>query len=124
MYVGLHHMQLAMPPGEESAARDFYAGVLGLDEIVKPPALAGRGGAWFRSGLLELHLGVQVPFQPATKGHPGILVTDLDDVIGRLRAADREVVPDQDFPGFRRVYTADVFGNRLEFLQSCSITYP
>ena len=85
-------------------------------------ALAGRGGAWFRSGLLELHLGVQAPFQPATKGHPGILVTNLDDVIDRLRAADRAITPDDEFPGFRRVYTADVFGNRLEFLQDCSIT--
>ena len=51
MYVGLHHMQLAMPQGQESAARDFYAGVLGLAEIAKPPGLAGRGGVWFRSGV-------------------------------------------------------------------------
>lgn len=27
-----------------------------------------------------------------------------------------EVRPDEDFPGFRRFYVDDCFGNRLEFL--------
>lgn len=43
----LHHAQLAMLRGEESAARAFYAGVLGMIEISKPPSLAARGRAWF-----------------------------------------------------------------------------
>ena len=46
----MHHVQLAMPRGEEAAARAFFAGVLGMAEIEKPPALAARGGAWFRLG--------------------------------------------------------------------------
>ncbi|MCG5218588.1 VOC family protein [Streptosporangium soli] len=120
MYVGLHHMQLAMPPGEEAAARGFFAGVLGMREIDKPAALATRGGAWFRAGGLELHLGVQDDFRPATKGHPGILVDDLDAVVSRLAAAGQQVRWDTGFPGFRRVYAHDPFGNRLEFLQALS----
>ena len=119
MYIGLHHIQLGMPQGQESVAREFYVGVLDLVEIAKPSGLTGRGGVWFRSGALELHLGVQVPFRPAVKGHPGIAVTDLDDVIRQLQTGDREIVHDSEFPGFRRVYTADCFGNRLEFLQKC-----
>ena len=117
MFDGLHHMQLAMPSGEEEAARAFFVGVLGMVEIAKPPVLAARGGAWFRSGGLELHLGIEDDFRPARKGHPGILVSDLDDVAGRLRAAGQDVTWDGDFPGFRRVYASDPFGNRLEFLQ-------
>lgn len=117
MFQGLHHVQLAMPRGEEDAARGFFAGVLGMAEIDKPPALAGRGGAWFRAGGLELHLGVDEDFRPARKGHPGILVNDLDQVLRRLRDADHEVTLDDDFPGFRRGYAHDPFGNRLEFLQ-------
>jgi catechol 2,3-dioxygenase-like lactoylglutathione lyase family enzyme len=113
----LHHMQLAMPPGQEEAARAFFAGVLGMTEVPKPPVLAGRGGAWFRSGGVELHLGVEDDFRPARKGHPGILVRDLDAVADRLRAQGHDVVPDGDFPGFRRFYAHDPFGNRLEFLQ-------
>jgi catechol 2,3-dioxygenase-like lactoylglutathione lyase family enzyme len=120
VFDGLHHMQLAMPRGEESAARGFFVGVLGMAEIDKPPVLAARGGAWFRAGGLELHLGVEDDFQPARKAHPGILVTDLDEVARRLRNADQDVTWDADFPGFRRIYAHDPFGNRLEFLEPVS----
>lgn len=122
MYEGLHHMQLAMPRGEEEAARRFFVDVLGMAEVTKPPALAARGGAWFRAGGLELHLGVEDDFRPVRKGHPGILVTDLDEVARRMGAADQDVTWDDEFPGFRRIYAHDPFahdpfGNRLEFLE-------
>ena len=67
---GVHHVQVAAPPGCEDAAREFYAGLLGLTEIEKPPLLAIRGGCWFRVGAGELHVGVEEPFAPATKAHP------------------------------------------------------
>jgi catechol 2,3-dioxygenase-like lactoylglutathione lyase family enzyme len=116
-YERLHHMQLAMPESEEEAARAFFVDVLGMVEIEKPPTLAARGGAWFRAGGVELHLGVELDFRPARKGHPGILVSDLDDVVRRLAAAGQIVRWDQEFPGFRRIYAQDPFGNRLEFLE-------
>ncbi len=109
-----------MPRGQEQAARTFYADVLGMVEIDKPPALATRGGAWFRSGGVELHLGVEDDFRPSRKGHPGILVTDLDEVVRRLQSAGQDVSWDAEFPGFRRVYASDPFGNRMEFLESAS----
>lgn len=83
----LHHMQLAMPRAQESTAREFYSGVLGLLEIDKPPVLAARGGAWFRAGGVELHLGVENDFRPVRKGHPGLLVNDLDGIVARLAAS-------------------------------------
>ncbi len=116
----LHHMQLAMPKGEEQAARAFFVDVLGMMEIEKPPPLKGRGGAWFRAGQVELHLGIEDDFRPARKGHPGILVNDLDEVVRRLNQAGQDVRWDGDFPGYRRVYAHDPFGNRLEFLQPAS----
>lgn len=70
MFERLHHVQLAMPRREEAGARAFYAGVLGLVEVDKPPVLAARGGAWFRAGGVELHLGVEDDFRPARNGHP------------------------------------------------------
>jgi catechol 2,3-dioxygenase-like lactoylglutathione lyase family enzyme len=113
----LHHVQLAMPAGEEDTARAFYGDVLGLREVEKPAELAKRGGAWFRGGDLEVHLGVEEPFRPARKAHPGILVDDLDAVQQRFAAAGIEVRADGLFPGYRRFYADDCFGNRLEFLQ-------
>jgi catechol 2,3-dioxygenase-like lactoylglutathione lyase family enzyme len=117
MFEGLHHVQLAMPSGEEERARQFFVGILGMTEIAKPAVLAERGGAWFRAGGLELHLGVESDFRPARKAHPGILVEDLDALSGRLSAAGCSVQPDNDFPGFRRFYATDPFNNRLEFLE-------
>ena len=117
MFARLHHMQLAMPRGQEQQAREFFVDVLGMTEIDKPPVLAARGGAWFRAGGVELHLGVEDDFRPARKGHPGIVVDDLDAIAARLAHAGQPTVWDGDFPGYRRIYAHDPFGNRLEFLQ-------
>jgi catechol 2,3-dioxygenase-like lactoylglutathione lyase family enzyme len=120
----LHHVQLAMPAGAEAAARAFYAGVLGLAELAKPAALAGRGGVWFRAGALELHLGVEDGFRPARKAHPGILVEDLDGLAARLHAHGVQVHADATLPGYRRFYLDDCFGNRLEFLSPAHASQP
>jgi catechol 2,3-dioxygenase-like lactoylglutathione lyase family enzyme len=115
--VGLHHVQLSAPRGSEDALRAFYGGLLGMVEVAKPPVLAARGGAWFRSGALELHLGVEDDFRPARKAHPGLLVEDLDGMADRLRAAGVDVDWDDNFPGYRRCYVHDPHGNRLELLE-------
>ncbi len=113
----LHHVQLAMPPGREEDVRHFYSTVLGMQEIPKPPVLAARGGAWFRAGEMELHLGVEEDFRPARKAHPGILVAAIDSLAQQLQAAGAKVQWDDNFPGFRRFYSWDPLGNRLEFLE-------
>ncbi|HMQ51252.1 MAG TPA: VOC family protein [Anaerolineae bacterium] len=116
--LGLDHVQLAMPAGQESKARQFYGGLLGLREIAKPEALAIRGGCWFEGPGIQLHLGVQdKDFVPAKKAHPALLVDDLEDCRSRLIAAGVPVVPDDSVPGLRRFYAGDPFGNRLEFIQ-------
>jgi catechol 2,3-dioxygenase-like lactoylglutathione lyase family enzyme len=115
---GFHHVQLAMPAGEEDAAQAFYAGVLGLTRVDKPEALAGRGGAWFRAPGVEVHLGVEERFRPARKAHPALLVKELDQLEDRLRGAGAEISRDVDLPGYRRFHAFDPFGNRLEFLEA------
>lgn len=114
---GLHHVQLSMPPGAEDQARAFWLGTLGFAEVPKPPVLAARGGLWVRADALEIHLGVEPDFAAARKAHPGIQVTDIDAVAARLEAGGTEVTWDANFPGHRRFYAPDPFGNRLEFLQ-------
>jgi catechol 2,3-dioxygenase-like lactoylglutathione lyase family enzyme len=115
--VGVDHVQLAMPAGREAEARAFYSGLLGIPEIAKPPVLAARGGAWFESGGLKIHLGVDRDFRPAQKAHPGLLVSGLDALIERLRAAGLAIVDDEPLTGYLRVFVNDPFGNRLELLE-------
>jgi catechol 2,3-dioxygenase-like lactoylglutathione lyase family enzyme len=120
MITGLHHVLLAAPPGSEERLRAFYAGVLGMAEIPKPPALAARGGCWFRAGGCELHLGIERDFRPPRKAHPGILVAGLDALAARLAAHGAAVTWDDDLPGHRRAYVRDPVGNRLELLEAIS----
>jgi ubiquinone/menaquinone biosynthesis C-methylase UbiE/catechol 2,3-dioxygenase-like lactoylglutathione lyase family enzyme len=115
--LGFDHVQLAMPPGKEALARAFYGATLGLAELAKPAALAGRGGVWFRCGDRELHIGVEDGFQPQRKGHPAFRVTNLAAMQARLVAAGAAISEDVPLPGRRRFETRDPFGNRLEFQQ-------
>ncbi|MEU3308892.1 glyoxalase [Nocardiopsis sp. NPDC055551] len=113
---GLHHVQLAIPPGSENDCRTFYLGDLGFTEVEKPPVLAARGGLWVRADSLEIHLGVEQDFRPARKAHPGILVRELDALGRRLGERGHAVAWDDKFPGYRRFYVFDNVGNRLEFM--------
>jgi hypothetical protein len=48
VFDSVHHVQLAMPRGEEATAPAFFVDVLGMAEIDKLSVLAARGGVWFR----------------------------------------------------------------------------
>ena len=116
--LGIDHVQVAAPRGCEAEARAFYGGLLGLEELEKPEPLRARGGSWFRAGTHELHVGVEEPFAPARKAHPGFVVDDLAALAERLRAQGIDVTPDETIPGVGRAYVADPFGNRLELRQA------
>jgi len=113
--IGLDHVQLAMPCGEEERARAFYAGVLGLSEVPKPEA--DRGGCWFEGGGAHVHLGVEGGFAPAKKAHPALLVDDLNALVAELEAAGVAFRPGRPLAGYRRGDVADPFGNRIELME-------
>jgi catechol 2,3-dioxygenase-like lactoylglutathione lyase family enzyme len=116
----LHHVQVSCPVGGEDAARRFYGEGLDIAEVEKPPALAARGGCWFRADGVEVHVGVEEPFAPALKAHPAFLVagTEIDALAVRLEGLGHPVRWDDDLPGHRRFYTVDGVGNRVELLAS------
>lgn len=113
----IEHVQLAMPQGQEDTARRFYTGLLGIPEVPKPPDLAKRGGVWFETQNLKVHLGVEADFRPARKAHPGFLVRDLTALVDKLRVAGVEVVEAEPLTGFSHVYVSDPFGNRIELME-------
>jgi catechol 2,3-dioxygenase-like lactoylglutathione lyase family enzyme len=115
-FLAFDHVQLGMPEGSEADARAFYVEACGMTELPKPEDLAKRGGAWFGSGGLQLHLGVEPDFRPSSKAHPALRCTDLDALTGRLRAAGYTVRDDTANPGVRRAFVFDPFGNRIELI--------
>lgn len=115
-FLSIDHVQLAMPAGEEARARAFYCDLLGMTEIAKPPELAKRGGCWFASGNVQIHLGVEADFRPAKKAHPAVRCTDYANLLERLRSAGIGITEPNDIPGVRRCHISDCFGNRIELI--------
>jgi catechol 2,3-dioxygenase-like lactoylglutathione lyase family enzyme len=115
-FADIDHVQLAMPAGEEESARRFYRDVLGMVELTKPPQLARRGGCWFGSGSVQLHLGVEADFRAAKKAHPALRCVDYEGLTARLRSAGVSVTEDENIPGVRRCHITDPFGNRIELV--------
>jgi hypothetical protein len=116
--LSIDHVQIAMPTGQEDKARAFYIKQLGFTELPKPPELAKRGGAWFRSGNVQLHLGVEADFRPARKAHPAFVVEDLDPLIANVQRAGYETDTSQPpLDGYKRAHVFDPFGNRIELME-------
>lgn len=115
-FTRIDHVQLAMPAGDEAAARRFYCDLLGMTEIAKPPGLAKHGGCWFASGSVQIHLGVEADFRPARKAHPALRCSDYAGLIEHLRASGVEVKSDASIPGVTRCHVSDPFGNRIELI--------
>ncbi len=113
----MDHVALAMPAGQEEAARQFYAAVLGFAEIPKPAELAARGGVWFCSGSVAIHLGVDPAFIPAKKAHPALKCSSYAALLEQLSNEGISTVSDPlPFEGKEHCYVTDPFGNRIELI--------
>lgn len=116
--LSIDHVQIAMPAGEEEKARSFYINLLGFVEIPKPAELAKRGGAWFQSGSVQVHLGVEADFRPAHKAHPAFLVDDLNELIAKAQSMSFEMdLTQPPLDGYERAHVFDPFGNRIELME-------
>ncbi|MFC4411758.1 VOC family protein [Chungangia koreensis] len=114
---GIDHIQVAAPKGSENEARRFYSEVLGMEELEKPDLLKGRGGCWFICGQQEVHVGIEEPFNPSKKAHPGFIADNLEELRNKLHSAGYLVKEDAPIAGRNRFFTEDPFGNRIEFLE-------
>lgn len=130
----LHHVMVAMPYGAEDLARSFYAEILGMTEVEKPPLLAIQGGCWFRSYdgdsvVAEIHMGTEADFSPAMIAHmiahPGLIVdstADLEELAANIQAAGFSLTWEErhSFDGYERFHCRDPFDNRVEIMTPCA----
>ncbi len=124
MLRAIDHVQIAIPPGGEEKARAFYGDLLGLVEVPKPPTLAARGGCWFESGSIKVHLGVEQDFRANVKAHVAFEVDDVQALADLARAAGYAVKRDDEIADVERAFVFDPFGNRLEFLKPMEASSP
>jgi catechol 2,3-dioxygenase-like lactoylglutathione lyase family enzyme len=114
--VAIDHVQLAMPAGREQEADAFYCELLGFAAVPKPEPLAARGGRWYASAKVHVHLGVETAFRPAKKAHPALRVSGFDELLQQFDTHGVSWRRDHELPDLRRVYVDDPFGNRIELI--------
>ncbi len=112
----LDHIQLCIPIGEEQKGREFYCGILGMEEIDKPDALKKNGGFWLQLKGFQIHIGTEVMIGHS-KRHPAFEVEDLDDVRQYLDQLGVKIKEDGKTPGLNRFSIFDPWQNRIELLE-------
>ncbi|MFB6467899.1 VOC family protein [Cytobacillus sp. Hz8] len=119
MIKGLHHVQITIPKGTEEEGKNFYCGILGLQEIEKPNSLKGRGGFWLKVGDKDVHVGTEDGFNRLnTKAHIAYEVEDISYWKNRLAKENIEILYGVPIPNFDRFEFRDPFGNRVEMIQN------
>ncbi len=117
--VNFHHVNVTVPHAVEEVTKEFYRNVLGLEEVPKPEASRGRGGAWYQLGSVQLHLSLEdiTEHQVATR-HICFAVENLDQAQTHLAAARVEILSDpRPVPGTKRFYVRDPGGNLIEIAE-------
>ena len=118
MIIGLHHVQITIPNGEEEKAKHFYCQVLGLKELEKPDSLKGRGGFWLQVGNKEVHVGTEDGYDRlTTKAHIAYQVENIGEWKKTLIEHHIEIFDSFPIPHFERFEFRDPFGNRVELIQ-------
>jgi catechol 2,3-dioxygenase-like lactoylglutathione lyase family enzyme len=114
----IDHVQIAAPTALEAEVLRFYREVLGLTEIPKPEELKARGGAWFQTGNLQMHVGIDPEGGgPKSKRHVCFLVTDLAKAKVAVMAKGVAIEEENVAEGLARFFIRDPAGNRIEIGQ-------
>ena len=112
----INHVQVCIPRGAESQAREFYGGLLGLEEIEKPEAIRANGGMWYVVADVQLHVGVEDTVAPS-KRHPAFEVERVEEVRTFLEQNGVRTRDEPRLPGVKRFSLFDPFGNRIELME-------
>jgi catechol 2,3-dioxygenase-like lactoylglutathione lyase family enzyme len=117
----LHHVNVVVPPGRTDEVADFYADLLGLRRIPKPPNAGSEQGAWLEmsDGGIQLHLSER-PGAVHPDAHFAVVVDDFDRLLERLRGGRFEFTEQSAVFGGRRGFTRDPAGNRVELIEPSS----
>ena len=121
MNATIHLVNVTVPRSLEDTAKHFYGVVMGLQEVPKPEASRGRGGAWYQPGPMQLHLSIEdgLGENCISKRHVCYTVSDLAEAERKFTDAGVEIIPDDiPTPGWSRFYVRDPGGNRLEIAQA------
>jgi catechol 2,3-dioxygenase-like lactoylglutathione lyase family enzyme len=123
--LGVQHVNLTIEEGEEAleVARKFYVDLLGLTPLYRPENTdSGRPGFWLALGESgqQIHLSMEPQannYNGPSRRHSAFFVQDLPALMNHLEKAGVTIEGANQFPGQRRCFCRDPFGNRLELVE-------
>jgi catechol 2,3-dioxygenase-like lactoylglutathione lyase family enzyme len=115
-FIRLDYIQICIPTGKESEARQFYTDIIGLTEIPKPKVLIPNGGLWYQLADIQLHIGIESEINKSRR-HPALEVSNLNEARQYLENRGITIKEEIQIPGLNRFSFIDPFGNRIELLQ-------
>jgi catechol 2,3-dioxygenase-like lactoylglutathione lyase family enzyme len=110
----LQHVNVFYPHGRMDDVVHFYSRVLGMPQTPRPSIVLHREGAWFQAGSGQIHLTPDPDLLIHPRRHFGLRVASMDAMEARLASNGVTVEQTFSFPGWRRVYCHDPFGNKVE----------
>jgi catechol 2,3-dioxygenase-like lactoylglutathione lyase family enzyme len=113
----IDHVQIAVPRALEAECLKFYREVFAFPELEKPEELKPRGGAWFRVGALQMHIGVDPEASPKSKRHICFLTGDLAKAKAAVLRHGVAIEEESVAEGLSRFFVRDPAGNRIEIGQ-------
>ena len=108
---------LCIPPGAEQQARDFYAGVLGLEELTDLGYPLPHGAIWFQMGDIQLHIRAEDLHNDLSQRHPAFEVHNLEEARALLAKHGIAFKNESKIPDRNRFSFRDPFGNRIELIE-------
>ena len=119
MICSVHHVQITIPKGAEEKAKQFYCGILGLNEKEKPDSLKRRGGFWLEAGKIDIHVGIEDGVDRyKTKAHIAYEVDNLAYWRNKLEKNQIKITEAIPIPKYDRLEFRNPFGNRVEMIQA------
>ena len=115
-FIRADHIHICVPVERLEEARQFYTGILGLQQIERPDHIFSNAGYWFNIGDIQLHIGVEPALSRSIR-HTAFEVADIAAARKLLEKNHIEITEEPIIPGRTRFAFIDPFGNRMELLQ-------
>ena len=115
MNARIQHVSIPRPPGSGDETREFYSGLLGLQELPVPLSIQHLDLVWFRVGDMELHCFSEEPVNDPSGRHFCLEVEDVEAMHARLVEAGYAPWNPEAIPGRPRFFCRDPFNNTIEF---------
>jgi 4-hydroxyphenylpyruvate dioxygenase-like putative hemolysin len=115
-YIRIDHVHITVPEGKEDEAQQFYAQVLGFENMSRAKELSNSTGYWFKVAGIELHIDGQGDV-PKGRQHFALEVSDIAGARRHLEANGISIMAQTPILGRQRFMFKDPWGNRIEFLE-------